>query len=221
MKHITLLGLKKIPFFSNLPVAALDALADKAKPVKFEKGNTIISEGEQTHSLYIVVTGKVKILTNYGEDKNVDLVILEPGHYFGEMALLTNDPRGATVTAMSTTTCAVISKADFNTWLNAHPGVEINLLNVLAEKLEYMTEKTHQMELSIIYEKTVKILNGLAKQKGNQLVIEKQPSAQELAVLIGTSKRLVSTVLKELSKNKHIVTKGQALHISSLLPESW
>ena len=136
-------------------------------------------------------------------------------------SLLTNDPRGATVTAMSTTTCAVISKADFNTWLNAHPGVEINLLNVLAEKLEYMTEKTHQMELSIIYEKTVKILNGLAKQKGNQLVIEKQPSAQELAVLIGTSKRLVSTVLKELSKNKHIVTKGQALHISSLLPESW
>ena len=87
MKHITLLGLKQIPFFSNLPVAALDALADKAKPVKFEKGDTIISEGEQTHSLYIVVTGKVKILTNYGEDKNVDLVILEPGHYFGEMAL--------------------------------------------------------------------------------------------------------------------------------------
>jgi hypothetical protein len=78
MKAIVLHGLKQIPFFINLSGEALNALADKAKPVKFAKGEVIITEGEQTQSLYIVISGDVKVLTHYGENKNVDLVILEP-----------------------------------------------------------------------------------------------------------------------------------------------
>lgn len=223
MKNITLQGLKQMPFFSNLALAALETLAEKAKPVKFEKGETIINEGEQTHSLYIVITGKVKILTRYREDKNVDLVILEPGHYFGEMAMLTNDPRAATVTAMDKSTCAMISKTDFKSWLQEHPDIEINLLRLLAEKVDYMAEKTHQMELSIIYEKIIGILNGMAIPKGHQLIIEKLPTATELAEMIGTKRRLVAIVLKELIKNKHLNTRGAGTisTLSSNLPEVW
>ncbi len=223
MKPIVLLGLKQIPFFINLSGEALNALADKAKPVKFAKGEVIITEGEQTQSLYIVISGEVKVLTHYGENKNVDLVILEPGYYFGEMSLLTNDPRSATVTALHNTTCAVISKPDFKNWLAAHPNIEINLLNVLAEKVEYMTEKTHQMELSIIYEKTVKVLTAMAEPKGHKLIIEKLPTTSELADLVGAKRRLVSIVLKELIKNKHLSTRGAGTvsTLSNNLPEAW
>lgn len=229
MKPIVLLGLKQIPFFINLSGVALNALADNAKPVKFAKGEVIITEGEHTQSLYIVLSGEVKVLTRYGENKNVDLVILEPGYYFGEMSLVTNDPRAATVTALHNTTCAVISKPDFKNWLTAHPDIEINLLNVLAEKVEYMTEKTHQMELSIIYEKTVKVLKDMAEPKGHlcpsgyKLIIEKLPTTSEIADLVGAKRRLVSIVLKELIKNKHLSTRGAGTisTLSNNLPESW
>lgn len=223
MKPIVLLGLKQIPFFTNLSSEALNALADKAKPVTFAKGEVIITEGEHTQSLYIVIRGEVKVLTHYGENKNVDLLILEPGYYFGEMSLVTNDPRAATVTALHNTACAVILKPDFKSWLAAHPTIEINLLNVLAEKVGYMTEKTQQMELSIIYEKTVNVLKDMAEPKGNKLIIEKLPTTSEIAELVGAKRRLVSIVLKELIKNKYLSTRGAGTlsTLSSHLPESW
>jgi hypothetical protein len=86
-----------------------------------------------------------------------------------------------------------------------------------------MTEKTHQMELSIIYEKTVNVLRGMAKPKGHQLIIEKLPTTSEIAEMIGTKRRLVAIVLKELIKNKHLRTRGAGTvsTLSNNLPESW
>ncbi len=221
MQHITFIGLKHTPLLNHLPDEILSALAVKAKPVKFLKGDTIIAEGEQTHSLYIVISGKVKVLTNYKVGKDVDLLILEPGAYFGEMALLTDEPRAATVTAIDKTTCAVISKADFKSWLNAHPTIDINLIEILSKKTKYMNEKINQMALSSVYEKTVKVLKELSQQQGNVLVIPIPPTHQELAALIGTSPKMVKEVMKALSNGRHIVSKGKSLHISSIMPESW
>lgn len=221
MQHITFIGLKHTPLLNHLPDEILSALAVKAKQVKFLKGDTIIAEGEQTHSLYIVISGKVKVLTNYEVGKDVDLLILEPGAYFGEMALLTDEPRAATVTAIEKTTCAVISKPDFKSWLNAHPTIDINLIEILSKKTKYMNEKINQMALSSVYEKTVKVLKSLAQQQGNALVIHVKPTHHELSTMIGASSEMVKEVMKELSRNKYIVTKGKALHVSAIMPESW
>lgn len=221
MQQITFLGLKQIPFFSHLPETILKALADKAKPVKFAKGDTIITEGEQTSSLYVVVSGRAKVLTSYDVGKAVDLLILEPGAYFGEMALLTDEPRAATVTAMDKVTCAAISKPDFKSWLKDHPDIDINLQGILSEKIGYLSEKTQQIALSSVYEKTTKVLRSLAQQQGNSLVIPIQPSHQELAELVGASPKMVKQVMKELSKGGYVESKNKSLRISSIMPESW
>jgi|CXWL01.1.fsa_nt_gi CRP/FNR family cyclic AMP-dependent transcriptional regulator len=221
MQAITVSGLKQIPCFSDVPAVTLNALAEKARPVKFAKGDTIIHEGEQTRALYIVVSGKVKALTHYAADRKVDLLILEPGGYFGEMALLTDEPRAATVSAIEKTVCAVIAKADFKSWLKDYPAIDINLLRILSEKVGYLNEKTHQMALSGVYEKTVTALKSLAQQQGNNLVIPVRPTVHELAELTGASSQMVKVVMQELSKNKYVVAKGKALHVASILPESW
>lgn len=87
----------------------LVTLAERAKPIKFQKQSTIIMEGDTTSSLYIILSGKVRIFGSDDKSKELTLMIQEAGSYFGEIALLTDEPRSASVVALENTTCAVIS----------------------------------------------------------------------------------------------------------------
>ncbi len=220
MQHIVLVGLKQIPFFSHLPDKNLNDLAATAKQLKFAKGDTIITEGENTSPLYVVLAGRARVITSYDVGKHVDLLILDRGSYFGEMALLTGEPRAATIQAIDKCVCAMISKNSFKAWIDAHL-IEINMLGVVTEKIGYLNEKTQQMALSSAYEKIVKVLKNLAQQEGNALVISVQPTIHELAELVGASEGVVKTIMQELKKNKYVLAKGKALQVASILPETW
>lgn len=221
MQAIVFLGLQRIPCFSTLPETALNALAAKAKAVQFAKGATIIHEGEASTALYIVLSGKVKVLTQYAEHKAVDLVILEAGLYFGELALLSNEPRAATVTATEKTVCGVISQTDFKHWLKAHPTIAINPLGLLAEKVSYMNEKAQQMALSSVYAKTVAVLQNLAVEQAGEVVISAPPSLQELARLVGASRDQVTQVFKALQQGGYVLKRGKTWVLDGALPDNW
>jgi len=158
-------ALKKISYLANLPDETLNALAAKAKSAKFPKRATIITEGDETSSLYVILSGKVRVYSS--DDKNskeVTLLLQEAGTHFGELALLSDEPRSATVETLEKTVCGIISKADFLNWLSQNPDIAIALLGVLSEKIRYLTEKVKQMALSNVYERTVKLLNEMAKK---------------------------------------------------------
>lgn len=221
MQHIVFIGLQRIPCFSSLPKTAINDLAAKAKQVKFAKGDTIIAEGEVSSALYVVLSGKVKVLTYYAVDKAVDLVILDVGMYFGELALLSNEPRAATVTATEKTVCGVIAKADFKRWLKEHPGTVINPLGILAEKISYMNEKAQQMALSSVYAKMVAVLQSLAVEQAGELVIVVPPSVQELVGLVGATRDNVAQVLKALDQGGYLVKRSKAWVIAGDFPKHW
>lgn len=221
MQTLIIQSLAQIPCFAAIPPATLATLAQKAKQVKFEQGVTIISEGEQTTSLYIVLSGKLKVCSSAVVGKAVDLLILEAGAFVGEMALLTGEPRAASVTTLVKTTCALLERKAYQSWLQEHEGLNIDLLQIIADKVAYMQEKTHQLTLSCIYDKLVALLKERAEIRTGALVVPVQPSINELAELIGVAPKLVKEVMKELLKNKYLVSKGQALHISLDLPPSW
>ena len=89
------LGLKKIPFFSKLPDETLHTLAGKAKSFIFPKQAIIISEGDDSSSLYIILSGKVRVFSSDEKNREVTLLVQECGSYFGELALIGNEPRSA------------------------------------------------------------------------------------------------------------------------------
>lgn len=221
MQQEVFTGLKKIPFLSKLSDEVLNSLAERAKSAKFPKQTMIVTEGDETSSLYIILSGKVRVFSSDDKSKEVTLLIQEPGSYFGEIALLSDEPRSASVTSLEKTTCAVISKSDFINWLMSHPEVAITLLGVLSEKIRHLTDKVRQMALSNVYERTVKALQELAVTEGNISMIHNRPTQQDLASMVGASREMVNKIMHELTKGGYVTLDDKTLIINKKLPSSW
>lgn len=213
--------LKNISFLANLPDEAIYSLAAHAKSVKFPNHAVIISEGDETRSLYILLSGKVRVYTSDEKSKEVTLLIQEAGSYFGELALLGDEPRSASVETLEKTVCAMISKDDFKHWLGSHPDVVIALLSELSAKIRQLTDRVKDMALSNVYERTIKVLKDMAVPEGDVLVIHDRPTQQELANMVGSSREMINKIMKELTKGGYVVVKDRTLRIENKLPSSW
>ncbi len=221
MQQEVFAGLKLIPFFSKLPDEELIALAGKAKPVKFPRQATIVMEGDETSSLYIILSGKVRVFGSDDKSKELTLMVQETGSYFGEIALLTDEPRSASVVTLEKTTCAVISKGDFMGWLECYPNTAIALLGVLSNKIRQLTDKVKQMALSNVYERMIIALQEMAVLDGDQRVIHDRPSQEDLAKMIGASREMVNKIMQELTKGGYVTLHEKTMIINKKLPSSW
>lgn len=221
MQSEVIANLKRIPFLAGLPEEALVSLATKTKVVKFPKKAMIISEGDQSSSLYVILAGKVRVFGCNDKDKELTLLIQEAGSHFGELALLSNEPRSAGVQALEKTTCGVIAKADFIHWLKLYPDAAIALLGELTEKVRFLTEKVKQMALSNVYERTIKLLHDMAEKEGDTYVIYNRPTQSEVANMVGSSREMINKVMKELIKGGYIDIEDKVLRIVHTPPSSW
>jgi CRP/FNR family transcriptional regulator, cyclic AMP receptor protein len=213
---------KNTSFLSSVSDEALTTLMEKAKTIKYPKQAVIISEGSVANALFIILSGKVRVFTSDDDkSKEVTLLVQEAGSYFGEIALLTDEPRSASVVTLEKTVCAVISKSDFQVWLIMHPDVAISLLGALSEKIRHLTDKVRQMALSNVYERTVKVLQELAVAEGNVGVIQNKPTQQDLAFMVGASREMVGKIMHDLIKGGYIVIEDKKLIINKKLPSSW
>lgn len=181
----------------------------------------VITEGDETSSLYIMLSGKVRVFSSDDKSKEVTLLTQEPGSYFGEIALLSDEPRSASVVTLENTVCAVISKTDFINWLLNNPDVAINLLGVLSEKIRQLTDKVRLMALSNVYERTVNALQELAVIEGNVSIIHNRPTQQDLASMVGASREMINKIMHELTKGGYVTIEDKTLIINKKLPSSW
>ncbi|MEC4747953.1 Crp/Fnr family transcriptional regulator [Methylomicrobium sp. Wu6] len=214
-------NLKSVSFLAKVPDEAVAALAAKAKMVKFPKQAVIISEGDEGSSLYVIVTGKVRVYTSDEKSKEVTLTVQKSGSYFGELALLCGERRSASVETLEKTVCGMISRDDFKVWLADHPEAVAELLRALSEKIILLTERVKQMALSNVYERTIKVLQDMANPEDGVSVIRNRPTQQELANMVGSSREMINKVMKELTKGGYIVIQDKSIRIENKPPACW
>jgi len=221
MQHDLVTGLKQVPIFSNLDQEELDSLAAHAVVKTFPKNAIIINEGDETASFYIVLSGRVRVFLSNEMGKEVTLEIEERGRYFGELALLDNAPRSASVITMEKCSCGIISKAEFNRWLGKYPSAANTIIRSLVKKIRSLTENVKTFALSDVYGRLIKVLQDMAKEQEGKQVISEKPTQQELANMIGASREMVSKIFKELITGGYLIVDGKTLTIAKKLPASW
>jgi CRP/FNR family cyclic AMP-dependent transcriptional regulator len=217
--------LKKIPFFAEIAEPVLGKLADGAVIKNFNKNVVIINEGDEAGPLFIILSGKVRVFLSNEDGKVVTLSEQKEGSYFGELSLLDHEPRSASVMTLEPTTCALIPKPTFGSWVGAYPEeAGLALIRGLTKRVRMLTENVRSLALSDVYGRLVKVLNDIAdpvEGEVGQWVVEGKISHQELANLVGSSREMISRILKDLSRGGYVVKDGKKMRILRRLPASW
>lgn len=127
--------LKQVPLFKELKPKQVKSLARWTTTRQYDSGQPIVREGQTGMGLYCIQSGKVQV-TQQTSDGPKDLRTMGPGESFGELSLLEDQPRSATITALEPTTCVLLDKMQFNAELNSFPEIALPLLHTLAAWLQ-------------------------------------------------------------------------------------
>ena len=133
--------LRKVPLFSNLKDKDLATIESLVKERKYARGEIILRQGEEGIGLFIIKKGKVKVSKTLASGKTIDIAVHSDGEYFGELAMLDNKPRTATVTAIEDTEVYIMTYWEFKALLESKPEIALSLLPVLVERFRETNEQ--------------------------------------------------------------------------------
>ncbi len=214
-------ALRQITIFTHLSDQALESLASHATIKTYPKNAIIINEGDETGSFHIMLSGKVRVYVSDEYGKELTLSLDGSGKYFGELALLDDEPRSASVMTTEKSTCGIISKVEFKAWLTKNPDAPFSIIKGLSNKVRTLTDKVRNLALSDVYGRLIIELQNLAEEKDTIRIILDKPTQQDLANMIGASREMVSKIFKELLKGGYITIDGKSLIINKKFPSSW
>lgn len=198
----------------------LRAIATSGIVRQFPKNTILINEGDVGDSLYIILTGRVKVFASNEAGKEVVLDFHGPGEYVGEMAL-DNEPRSASVVTTEPTSCAVVSRANFREFVLAHPEFALNLIEKLIQRMRRTTESVKSLALSDVYGRLVRLLTGLAKDVGGVQVVPERLTQQDIAERVGASRDMISRLMKDLVAGGYLSVEDRTITILKKLPAAW
>ena len=214
--------LEQVELFQGLTPAELEALAGSSSSRSFPKNTVVIHENDPADSLFIIETGKVKV---YCSDKNGKEFIMNTqaeGDYFGELALLDDSSRSASVRTVEKSSFCIIYKDDFNRVLDAHPNISRKLIQNLAARVRKLTADVKSLALQDVYGRVANVLTDLAEERGDgsQYIPEKL-TQQDIADRVGASREMVARILKDLTIGDYIRFEGRHIIINSRLPAKY
>ena len=186
----------------------------------FPKNTVVVSEGDQTDSLYIIASGRVKIYVS--DDKGKEIVLSEagPGEYFGEM-VLDEGPRSASVMTLEPTQFLVIPKEDFKEFVVKSPEFSLHLILKLIRRVRALTNDMKNLVIMDVYGRVARMLLDLAVERDGTLVVESCPTPQEMAKRVGASEEMISGVLSDLASGGYITAERDRITIARTLPRTW
>ena len=186
----------------------------------FPRHAIIINEGDDSDSVYFIVTGLVRVFLADSDGNEVIMATLKAGEYFGEMAL---EPgfRSASVMAVEPVCLAVVRMPEFRTFLRSHPDFVFSLLGKLIRRTRLVTRNLKGLALLDVYGRLTQMLNDLADNVDGKSLIVEPLTQQEMASRIGCSREMVSKILKDLTAGGYVEISRKSIEIKRTLPESW
>ncbi len=206
--------------FAPLAQDTLRAIAATGVVRQFPKNAVLINEGEQGDSLFILLSGKVKVFASNEAGKEFVIDFHGPGEYVGEMSL-DGAPRSASVMTVEPTSCAVVSRANFREFILAHPDFALHLIEKLIQRVRRTTENVKSLALSDVYGRLVRLLHALAQDRDGRQVIPDKLTQQDIAERVGASRDMISRLMKDLVAGGYLAIEDRTITILKRLPAAW
>ena len=203
--------LRNVPLFAGLDEAQLKVLARMMVRTSFGRNATIICAGDPTDSLFIVINGRLKVLMSDEQGREVILSLLGPGEFFGEMGLLDDSPRSASVVTQEPCELLSITKTDFKRSLAENFDLSLNVMRGLVQRLREADRKIGSLALMDVYGRVARLLLEMAEDIDGEKVVVNKLSKQDIAKMIGASREMVSRVMKDLQLGGYLEVRGRTI----------
>jgi len=213
-------SLKSIPVFDGLQEGDISELSDRAVIRNVPKNAIVVNEGDRTDSLYVILSGKVKVYLGDASGKELILDIKGPGHYFGEM-VLDEGPRSASVMTMEPSQFAVISGTDFKNFLLKHPKIALHVITNLIRLARGLNENVKSLAMLDVYGRVARMLLDLAVKKDGHLIIPEKLTQKEMANRVGASREMINRILRDLTIGGYIKIESGRITIHKTPPPRW
>ena len=181
----------------------------------------LINEGDASDSLFIVLSGRVKVYSNNADGKEIVITTHGPGEYVGELAL-DGGVRSASVMTLEPTTCSVVSGANLREFVAAHPDFASHLILKLIRSVREATESVKSLALEDVYERVIRLLNDISDPvEGGQRRVRECLTQQDIADRIGASREMVSRIFKDLTAGGYLDVSSGRIAVVRKPPAAW
>jgi CRP/FNR family cyclic AMP-dependent transcriptional regulator len=201
--------------------APLRDLAARGTMRRYRANTTLIEEQDRGDTLFIVLSGSLRIFCADPSGREITLAIYGPGEYVGEMSL-DGGRRSASVAAEEASVCAVVTGHTLRQHLAANPEFTLELIQRLIRRTRLATESARSLALLDAYGRLVRLFDGLAiaRADGTRVLAQKLTHL-EISQRIGCSRELVSRLLKDLQQGGYLAVEAQRYTLVKKLPAKW
>ena len=198
----------------------LQEISRHAVPRQFKARTILVSEGERTDNLYIILEGRVRAYVSDADGREAVLSVMGPGEYFGEVAL-DEGPRSASVMTVEPCRLLVVPREEFAAFVKRSPAFATHFINRLIGRIRLLTESVRSLALMDAYGRVARLLlESSITEKGAQFIPEKLTQA-EIASRVGCSREMVSRIFKDLVQGHYISVEADRIVINRKPPAHW
>jgi CRP/FNR family transcriptional regulator, cyclic AMP receptor protein len=206
--------------FADLDEETLRKLAPGGAVRAYARNVVVVSEGDATGSLYVVLSGKVKVFVSDETGKEVVVNTIGTGDYFGEL-VLDGGPRAASIMTLEPSRFFVIPQRDVEALLASNPDFARNLVRKLIGRVRSLTARVLDLALKDVYQRLTKYLEETAVEQGGERVVSDRLTQSDIAARIGGSREMVSRILRDLAAGGYISVEAKRIILHRKLPAHW
>lgn len=199
--------IRRVALFSMLTPAQAEALANVVTKRRYKRGEAIVEKGNISNALFIMLSGKARVVMVDNKGREVILATMEAGDYIGEMSLIDSEPHSATVQADAVSDVLILGRGDFMACLMDNMSMAYAVMRGLVQRLRSADGKIESLALQGVYGRVANVLLEAAVPDGaGGLIIKNKVSRQDLAKMVGASREMVSRVMKDFEESGFIET---------------
>jgi CRP-like cAMP-binding protein len=197
--------IRRVPLFTMLTPPQVESLAEAVSKKRFNRGGILVEQGENRNALYIILTGRTRVVMTDSKGREVILATLRSGDYVGEMSLIDGEPHSATVVADQQVDALVLGREDFLRCLSENNAMSFAMMHELVQRLRKASQKISSLALMGVYGRVATVLlESAVADEHDVLLIREKVSRQDIAKMVGASREMVSRVMKDFEEQGFI-----------------
>jgi CRP/FNR family transcriptional regulator, cyclic AMP receptor protein len=203
-----------------LAASHLSGLASHGLARDYAARTVIVSEGEESDALYVILEGRARAYVSDENGRELELSVMGPGEYFGEIAL-DSGPRSANVVTLGKCRMLVVPREELAAFIAGHPEFAQQFIHRLIQRVRTLTASVRSLALLDAYGRVARLVMDGAITVGDERFLPGRPTQVELANRVGCSREMVSRIFKDLVAGGFVTLEPARIVLHKDLPPRW